>query len=62
MDIATIVGLIAVVTCLMVAVGPTLPSIVDAVPLTVVVGGTLATTLITEEARCLEVVTCGLRH
>ena len=46
MDIATIVGLIAAITCLMVGIGPHLSSVIDAPALIVVVGGTLATVLI----------------
>ena len=46
MDIATIVGLIAAITCLMVGIGPHLSSVIDAPALIIVVGGTLATALI----------------
>ena len=46
MDIATIVGLIAAITCLMVGIGPHLSSVIDVPALIVVAGGTLATALI----------------
>ena len=46
MDIATIVGLIAAIACLMVGIGPHLSSVIDAPALIVVAGGTLATALI----------------
>ena len=46
MDIATIVGFIAAVTCLMVGIGSNLPSMIDPPSMIIVVGGTLAATLI----------------
>ena len=46
MDIATIVGFIAAVTCLMVGIGPNLSSMIDPSSMVIVVGGTLAATLI----------------
>ena len=46
MDIATIVGFIAAVTCLMVGIGTNLPSMIDPSSMIIVVGGTLAATLI----------------
>jgi chemotaxis protein MotA len=46
MDITAIVGLIAAIACLMVGIGPNLSSVIDAPVLIVVVGGTLATVLI----------------
>lgn len=46
MDIATIVGLIAAITCLMVGFGPNLSSLVNPAALIIVVGGTMAATLI----------------
>ncbi|HCV24935.1 MAG TPA: motility protein A, partial [Candidatus Latescibacteria bacterium] len=46
MDIATIVGFIAAITCLMVGIGSNLPSMIDPPSMIIVVGGTLAATLI----------------
>jgi chemotaxis protein MotA len=46
MDIATIVGFIAAVTCLMVGIGTNLSSMIDPSSMVIVVGGTLAATLI----------------
>ena len=46
MDIATIVGFIAAVTCLMVGIGSNLASMIDPSSMIIVVGGTLAATLI----------------
>ena len=46
MDIATIVGFIAAVTCLMVGIGSNLPSMIDPPSMIIVVGGTLSATLI----------------
>lgn len=46
MDIATIVGFIAAVTCLMVGIGSNLASMVDPPSMIIVVGGTLSATLI----------------
>jgi chemotaxis protein MotA len=46
MDIATIVGFIAAVTCLMVGIGSNLASMIDPPSMIIVVGGTLSATLI----------------
>jgi len=46
MDIATIVGFIAAVTCLMVGIGSNLGSMIDPASMVIVVGGTMATALI----------------
>lgn len=46
MDIATIVGFIAGVTCLFVGIGSNLPAMIDAKSMIIVVGGTLAAALI----------------
>ena len=46
MDIATLVGLIAAITCLSLGIGPDLSSAIDAPALVIVVGGTIATALI----------------
>ncbi|MBI92540.1 MAG: motility protein A [Gemmatimonadaceae bacterium] len=46
MDIATIVGFIAAITCLMVGIGSNLSSMIDPPSMIIVVGGTLAATLI----------------
>jgi len=46
MDIATIVGFIAAVTCLMVGIGSNLASMIDPPSMIIVIGGTLSATLI----------------
>jgi len=46
MDIATIVGFIAAVTCLMVGIGSNLASMIDPSSMIIVIGGTLSATLI----------------
>ena len=46
MDIATIVGFIAAVTCLMVGIGSNLQSMLDPASMIIVVGGTMAAALI----------------
>jgi len=51
MDIATVVGLIAAITCLLLGVGPDLSSVIDGQALIVVVGGTLAAVLIANPLR-----------
>ena len=46
MDIATIVGFIAAATCLMVGIGSNLSSMIDAPSMIIVIGGTIAASLI----------------
>jgi len=46
MDIATIIGFIAAVTCLMVGIGANLNSMIDPPSMIIVIGGTIAATLI----------------
>ncbi|MEE2657957.1 MAG: motility protein A [Candidatus Latescibacterota bacterium] len=46
MDIATIVGMIAAATCLMVGIGSNLPAMIDPPSMIIVVGGTVAGALI----------------
>ena len=46
MDIATIVGMVAAATCLMVGIGSNLPAMIDPASMIIVVGGTLASALI----------------
>ena len=46
MDIATIVGFIAAATCLMVGIGKNLSSMIDPASMIIVVGGTVAATMI----------------
>ena len=46
MDIATVVGLIAAITCLLLGIGPDLSAVIDVPALVIVVGGTIATALI----------------
>jgi len=46
LDIATVVGLIAAITCLLLGIGPDLSAVIDVPALVIVVGGTIATALI----------------
>ena len=46
MDIATVVGFIAAITCLMVAIGSNLSSMIDPNSMIIVIGGTIASILI----------------
>ena len=64
MDIATIVGFIAAVTCLMVGIGSNLASMIDPPSMIIVVGGTLSATLIAnplqEVIGLIGVIKCAL--
>ena len=51
MDIATIVGMIVAITCLLVGIGSNLSSLIEPAPLIIVAGGTIGTILIANPLR-----------